>query len=622
MEIKFNCPGCDQRLSIDETGAGSEVTCPNCSQSMTVPGLAPPPPPLRPPAAGWLPASRRARGWAITSFVLALIGLVPVLGLGTGLLGLVFGVVALVKGTTSRGLAIAGTAIGCVASLMIPLHLAMFGTTMAAAKFGAGTAQCTTNLRLVGEGISAYRGKHGGMYPPDLDELVREGIIAAGTLCCPLHEAGGGYLYSRPPGREARGIVAWDRHAHRAVGQSAPGRNVLDATLTVRFLTEQQFAVAPRAARMHEERAAGPGHGRPAPPAPPLVKEAMTVEGALAGLEKLSPAEKRQPLKFIASARPEEAQRGAVIAALRPLLNDVDCGDLAFQAFAKWAGSEEVPDLAEMVRVAPGSPRGREAMKLLSRSNDARAAAPLAECLADFHSLRDAKAALAALGGIAKPAVLPFYHHENGNSREAARELLRGYGATDEEILDESIRALEAGGAESRRSALEHLTAAKLPPAKQVEVARAVRPLVTDGDGRVSEGARNVMKAHATKADADFLLGLMDTTDRHTRQFAAELLIRFEDARVAVPLAVLLADQYESYWAGDQLIKLGKAAEPAVIPFLAQDDPMVRRRAADTLAKLGTRASLPGLEKLLDDKDFFARVAAENAIKAIKAREP
>lgn len=634
MEIKFNCPNCDQHLSMDETGAGSEVNCPRCSQAMIVPGLpasTPPPlaPPLPQPRGLQPPAPRRARALAIWSLVLALIGLVPILGLGTGVIGLLLGVIALAKGTTSKGLAVAGTVVGCVASLMIPLHLGFLTTTMAAAKFGAGTVQCTNNLKLIGVGIAAYRSKH-GMYPPNLDALAKEGMIAKGMLRCPLHDGETGYVYSRPPGRqEARGIIAWDIHPHRAVGQAAVGRNVLDANLAVRFLSEQQFSAAPKAAHM-----SGTGDSRSTPqvtqrqpdnqrakPGPPPVTEEMTLQSALATLSTVPPREKRPLLNFINAASVEPTRRGEVIAALRPLLNDVECGDMAFQAFVKWADKEEVPDLVDMVRVAPRSSRGKDAMKLLSRLGDERAAAPLAECLADFHILRDAKAALAALGEIAKPAVLPLYHHENGNAREAARELLRGYKATDEEILAATVMVLEDGGVETRRSALEYLAAAKLTPEKQVEVALAVRPHVNDDDGRVSDAARKAMKAHASKADADFLLGLMESTDKKTLQFATELLIRFGDARVAKPLAVLLADQYESYWAGDQLIKLGASAEPAIIPFLSHDDQMVRRRAADTLAKLGTRESLRTLDGLLKDKEFFVKVAAENAIKAIKARE-
>jgi DNA-directed RNA polymerase subunit RPC12/RpoP len=37
MEIIFNCPHCDQELSADSAGAGSEIECPTCGEKITIP---------------------------------------------------------------------------------------------------------------------------------------------------------------------------------------------------------------------------------------------------------------------------------------------------------------------------------------------------------------------------------------------------------------------------------------------------------------------------------------------------------------------------------------------------------------------------------------------------------
>jgi predicted RNA-binding Zn-ribbon protein involved in translation (DUF1610 family) len=37
MEIIFNCPHCDQELSVDAEGAGSEIPCPTCGEVITIP---------------------------------------------------------------------------------------------------------------------------------------------------------------------------------------------------------------------------------------------------------------------------------------------------------------------------------------------------------------------------------------------------------------------------------------------------------------------------------------------------------------------------------------------------------------------------------------------------------
>jgi hypothetical protein len=37
MEIVFNCEQCGQELSVDESGAGVQLECPSCHQTITVP---------------------------------------------------------------------------------------------------------------------------------------------------------------------------------------------------------------------------------------------------------------------------------------------------------------------------------------------------------------------------------------------------------------------------------------------------------------------------------------------------------------------------------------------------------------------------------------------------------
>ena len=41
MDITFNCPNCEQELAVDASGAGSEIECPACSQTITVPAPEP-----------------------------------------------------------------------------------------------------------------------------------------------------------------------------------------------------------------------------------------------------------------------------------------------------------------------------------------------------------------------------------------------------------------------------------------------------------------------------------------------------------------------------------------------------------------------------------------------------
>jgi len=38
MDVIFQCPNCDQELEADSSGAGSEINCPSCGETIVVPG--------------------------------------------------------------------------------------------------------------------------------------------------------------------------------------------------------------------------------------------------------------------------------------------------------------------------------------------------------------------------------------------------------------------------------------------------------------------------------------------------------------------------------------------------------------------------------------------------------
>jgi DNA-directed RNA polymerase subunit RPC12/RpoP len=45
MDIVFNCPHCEQELAVDNSGAGTEIQCPSCNETIMIPAAATPPPP-------------------------------------------------------------------------------------------------------------------------------------------------------------------------------------------------------------------------------------------------------------------------------------------------------------------------------------------------------------------------------------------------------------------------------------------------------------------------------------------------------------------------------------------------------------------------------------------------
>lgn len=37
MDVIFNCPKCDQELAVDSSGAGTEISCPSCGETIVIP---------------------------------------------------------------------------------------------------------------------------------------------------------------------------------------------------------------------------------------------------------------------------------------------------------------------------------------------------------------------------------------------------------------------------------------------------------------------------------------------------------------------------------------------------------------------------------------------------------
>jgi hypothetical protein len=49
MDIVFNCPNCEQELAVDSSGAGTEIECPSCHETITIPSPNGPVVPVDPP---------------------------------------------------------------------------------------------------------------------------------------------------------------------------------------------------------------------------------------------------------------------------------------------------------------------------------------------------------------------------------------------------------------------------------------------------------------------------------------------------------------------------------------------------------------------------------------------
>lgn len=124
---------------------------------------------------------KKTSGLAIASLVLGCFFIIPLLGLLTSLLAIIFGIVALVVISNSRdtlkgnGFAISGLILGIVGIIIIPivgLLAAIAIPNFLRAKVKAQDAVAESRVKTISSAIAAYVAENEGKYPANLDELI------------------------------------------------------------------------------------------------------------------------------------------------------------------------------------------------------------------------------------------------------------------------------------------------------------------------------------------------------------------------------------------------------------------------------------------------------------------
>ena len=127
----------------------------------------------------------KVSGMAIASLVLGLLTF-PTCGIG-GIIGLIFGILAVVKISDSRGqltgkgMAIAGISISGFFLLLTP---AMLLPALAKAKARAQQVNCITNLKQIGLAARMWANDHNEMFPPNFLAMSNE-LNSPKILICP-----------------------------------------------------------------------------------------------------------------------------------------------------------------------------------------------------------------------------------------------------------------------------------------------------------------------------------------------------------------------------------------------------------------------------------------------------
>jgi predicted Zn finger-like uncharacterized protein len=359
-------------------------------------------------------------------------------------------------------------------------------------------------------------------------------------------------------------------------------------------------------------------------------REGVLIKQAVEELNGGDHQRRRLAAEWLASAPLDPALQPEVARALDPTLADRGGGvvEWGVKALAVWATADNVPSLIRGVE-DDHFPRRHEAMAVLGKLKDGRAAPAVAARLTSAFDWKQASDALIAMGPVAKDEVMKYLNHNNRRVRDEAVKILGTYGVKDNLKLTQLINDLKSPEGRLRSDAARALQAMPAEEARRADVARALDAAAANTTDRGAE--QLAIKALAVWGDKDSvpgLLGIVEGTDGGSRHAAMETLARLKDERAVKTIALRLLDFGDRSAASKALqamgADLGKAIEAEVWPGLVNPDRGVRVECCRILAAVGTRNSIVKLERAealaVKAKQRDVALACQDAITSIKAR--
>jgi HEAT repeat protein len=105
-----------------------------------------------------------------------------------------------------------------------------------------------------------------------------------------------------------------------------------------------------------------------------------------------------------------------------------------------------------------------------------------------------------------------------------------------------------------------------------------------------------------------------------SRHLAMDALARLKDDRGVAPVAQRLTNVHDRSNASKALRAMGSMAEKEVATYLDNSDFGTQKEACAILKVIGTKASIPALEKASKNRNPLKANAAKDALNAVKAR--
>jgi HEAT repeat protein len=180
-----------------------------------------------------------------------------------------------------------------------------------------------------------------------------------------------------------------------------------------------------------------------------------------------------------------------------------------------------------------------------------------------------------------------------------------------------------------RHTAVRELSGSRLGKPTPEMLAR-MATLANDPDDTLRRAALAMLANHGTKDQVPLLIKGLNDPDTGTRTAVAKGLGRLKDPRAVEPLVNLLAtgQNDQPYYrpnresaAAEALVRIGPAAEPAVLALLKEKNLDTRMQACNVLKQIGTKKSLGPLKDLTLNPSKELSEAAAEACRSIQSRE-
>ncbi len=203
-------------------------------------------------------------------------------------------------------------------------------------------------------------------------------------------------------------------------------------------------------------------------------------------------------------------------------------------------------------------------------------------------------------------------------AEKARREKFRPL--TDKEI-GTALADLGSDDAERTGQSLK-LLAEKRPKEPKPEVARALESimLTSENGGHRAEAARALQNWGDPKSVSALIKVVTSDQWAPVRSNAIDALCKSMPKEAIKPVALQLGEHFTRGAAAKFLKAAGPEAEDVVLPYLQQKDGWIVSTACGILEVIGTKKSLPALEKAVADDNWMINGAARKAVAAIKAR--